>query len=67
MLESLAGVCALAASVAALLLGGNAAGDVLVAVAFAFSAIFELAAQASIRDRFYSLAQHARFVAVSRR
>lgn len=67
MLESLAGVCALAASVAALLLGGNAAGDVLVAVAFAFSAIFELAAQASIRDRFYLLAQHARFVAVSRR
>lgn len=67
MLESLAGVCALAASVAALLLGGNAAGDVLVAVALAFSAIFELAAQASIRDRFYSLAQHARFVAVSRR
>lgn len=67
MLESLAGVCALAASVAALLLGGNAAGDVLVAVALAFSAIFALAAQASIRDRFYSLAQHARFVAVSRR
>lgn len=67
MLESLAGVCALAASVATLLLGGNAAGDVLVAVAFAFSAIFELAAQASIRDRFYLLAQHARFVAVSRR
>ena len=67
MLESLAGVCALAASVAALLLGGNAAGDVLVAVALAFSAIFELAAQASIRDRFYSLSQHARFVAVSRR
>lgn len=67
MLESLAGVCALAASVAALLLGGNAARDVLVAVALAFSAIFELAAQASIRDRFYSLAQHARFVAVSRR
>lgn len=67
MLESLAGVCALAASVAALLLGGNAAGDVLVAAALAFSAIFELAAQASIRDRFYSLAQHARFVAVSRR
>ncbi len=67
VLESLAGVCALAASVAALLLGGNAAGDVLVAVALAFSAIFEFAAQASIRDHFYSLAQHARFVAVSRR
>lgn len=66
VLESLAGVCALAASVAALLLDGNAAGDVLVAVALAFSAIFELAAQASIRDRFYSLAQHARY-AVSRR
>lgn len=66
MLESLAGVCALAASVAALLLGGNAAGDVLVAIAFAFGAIFELAAQASIRNRFYSLAQHARY-AVSRR
>ena len=67
MLESLAGVCALAASAAALLLGGNAAGDVLAAVALAFGAIFELAAQASIRVRFYSLAQHARFVAVSRR
>lgn len=67
ILESLAGVCALAALAAALLLDGNTAGDVLVAVALAFSAIFELAAQASIRDRFYSLAQHARFVAVSRR
>ena len=65
--ESLAGVCALAALAAALLLGGNAAGDVLAAVALAFSAIFELAAQAFIRNRFYSLAQHARFVAVSRR
>ena len=65
--ESLAGVCALAALAAALLLGGNAAGDVLAAVALAFCAIFELAAQASIRNRFYSLAQHARFVAVSRR
>ena len=67
VLESLAGGCALAASAAALLLGGNAAGDVLAAVALAFSVIFELAAQASIRDRFYSLAQHARFVAISRR
>lgn len=65
--ESLAGVCALAALAAALLLGGNAAGDVLAAVALALCAIFELAAQASIRDRFYSLAQHARYVAVSRR
>lgn len=67
ILESLAGVCALAALAAALLLEGNAAGDALAAVALAFCAIFELAAQASIRNRFYSLAQHARYVAVSRR
>ena len=67
ILESLAGVCALAALAAALLLDENAAGDALAAVALAFCAIFELAAQASIRNRFYSLAQHARYVAVSRR
>ena len=67
VLESLAGVCALAALAAALLLGGNAAGDALAAVALALCAIFELVAQASVRNRFYSLAQHARFVAISRR
>lgn len=67
ILDSLAGVCALAALAAALLLGGNAAGDVLAAAALALCAIFELVAQASVRDRFYSLAQHARYVAISRR
>lgn len=67
ILDSLAGVCALIALVAALLLGGNAAGDMLAAVTLVLCAIFELVAQASVRDRFYSLAQHARFVAVSRR
>lgn len=33
----------------------------------ALCALFELVAQAALRNRFYSLAQHARFVAVSRR
>lgn len=65
--DSLAGVCALIALVAALLLGGNAVGDMLAAATLALCAIFELVAQASVRDRFYSLAQHARYVAISRR
>ncbi len=36
-------------------------------IALAFSALSELVAQASLRNRFYSLAQHARFAAVARR
>ena len=47
------------------LLGGLTA--IATSIALAFSALSELVAQASIRNRFYSLAQHARFVAVSRR
>ena len=46
------------------LLGGLTA--IAISIALAFSALFELVAQASIRNRFYSLAQHARY-AVSRR
>lgn len=46
------------------LLGGLTA--IATAIALAFSALSELAAQASVRNRFYSLAQHARY-AVSRR
>lgn len=48
-----------------LLSGGMAASAVLVALALC--ALFELAAQASLRNRFYSLAQHARYAAVPRR
>ncbi len=46
------------------LLGGLTA--IATSIALAFSALSELAAQASLRNRFYSLAQHARY-AVSRR
>lgn len=46
------------------LLGGLTA--IATAIALAFSALSELAAQASVRNRFYSLAQHACY-AVSRR
>ena len=46
------------------LLGGLTA--IATSIALAFSALSELVAQASIRNRFYSLAQHARY-AVSRR
>lgn len=46
------------------LLGGLTA--VATSIALAFSALSELVAQASLRNRFYSLAQHARY-AVSRR
>lgn len=67
ILDSLAAACALAACAMALLLGGDAMGDLLVAVALALCAILELAAQASIRNRFYSLAQRVRFAASPRR
>lgn len=67
ILDSLAGACALAAFAAAFLLGGDAMGDLLAAVALALCAILELAAQASIRNRFYSLAQRVRFAASPRR
>lgn len=46
------------------LLGGLTA--IATSIALAFSALSELVAQASIRNRFYSLAQHARYT-VSRR
>ena len=46
------------------LLGGLTA--IATSIALAFSALSELVAQASIRNRFYSLVQHARY-AVSRR
>ena len=46
------------------LLGGLTA--IATSIALAFSALSELVAQASLRNRFYSLAQHARY-AVSRR
>ena len=67
VLDSLAAACALAACAMALLLGGDAMGDLLAAVALALCAILELAAQASIRNRFYSLAQRVRFAASPRR
>ena len=47
------------------LLGGLTA--IATSIALAFSALSELVAQASIRNRFYSLAQHARFAAAARR
>lgn len=47
------------------LLGGLTA--IATSIALAFSALSELVAQASLRNRFYSLAQHARFAAVARR
>ncbi len=47
------------------LFGGLTA--IATSIALAFSAIHELAAQASLRNRFYSLAQHARFAAIARR
>lgn len=46
------------------LLGGLTA--IATSIALAFSALSELVAQASIRNRFYSLAQHARFAAARR-
>ena len=67
ILDSLAAACALAACAMALLLGGDAMGDLLAAVALALCVILELAAQASIRNRFYSLAQRVRFAASPRR
>ena len=45
------------------LLGGLTA--IATSIALAFSALSELVAQASLRNRFYSLAQHARFAAVA--
>lgn len=47
------------------LLGGLTA--IATSIALAFSALSELVAQASLRNRFYSLAQHARFAAIARR
>lgn len=47
------------------LLGGLTA--IATSIALAFSALSELVAQASLRNRFYSLAQHARFAAAARR
>ena len=67
ILDSLAAACALAACAMALLLGGDAMRDLLAAVALALCVILELAAQASIRNRFYSLAQRVRFAASPRR
>lgn len=67
ILDSLAAACALAACAMALLLGGDAMGDLLASVALALCVILELAAQASIRNRFYSLAQRVRFAASPRR
>lgn len=46
------------------LLGGLTA--IATSIALAFSALSELVAQASLRNRFYSLAQHARFAAARR-
>lgn len=47
------------------LLGGLTA--IATSIALAFSALSELVAQASLRNRFYSLAQHTRFAAIARR
>lgn len=59
-LGAIAGLCALVALAAALFFGeGASAGAVTAALAAA--ALFELAAQAAVRDRFYRLAQHARY------
>ncbi len=60
-LDSAAGLCAFVAFVAAFLLGKGAFGGVAVALALTVAVVLELSAQAAVRNRFYSLAQHARY------
>ena len=62
VLDSAAGLCAFIACVAAFLLGEGAFGSVAVALALTVAVVLELSAQAAVRNRFYSLAQHARYV-----
>lgn len=65
--DSRAATCAIAAFAVAIVLGGDALWDAVVAAGFAAAAIFELAAQASVRNRFYSLAQCGRYAVELRR
>lgn len=64
--NAIAIVFALVALVAGLLSLLDGLTAIAASIALAFSALSELVAQASLRNRFYSLAQHARY-AVSRR
>lgn len=60
-LDSAAGLCAFIACIAAFLLGEGAFGGVAVASVLTIAAVLELSAQVAVRNRFYSLAQHARY------
>ena len=61
VLDSAAGLCAFIACVAAFLLGEGAFGSVAVVLVLTVAVVLELSAQAAVRNRFYSLAQHARY------
>lgn len=65
--DALAGACALVASAVALLFGGGAPWNTIIAAMLFAAAVCELAAQTSIRNRFYSLAQHLRYAVRLRR
>lgn len=60
-LDSASGACALIACIVAALFGHGATGGVAVASVLAAATVLELSAQAAVRNRFYSLAQHARY------
>ena len=61
VLDSAAGLCAFIACVAAFLLEEGVFGSVAVASVLTVVVVLELSAQAAVRNRFYSLAQHARY------
>lgn len=61
VLDSAAGLCVFVACVSAFLLGEGAFSGVAVASVLTVAVVLELSAQAAVRNRFYSLAQHARY------
>lgn len=65
--NAIAIVFALVALVAGLLSLLDGLTAIAASAALVLCVLFELVAQASLRNRFYSLAQHVRFVAVARR
>lgn len=60
-LDSASGACALVACIVAALFGQGAVGGVVVAAVLTAATALELSAQAAVRNRFYALAQHARY------
>ena len=60
-LDSASGACALVACIVAALFGQGAVGGVVVAAVLTAATALELSAQAVVRNRFYTLAQHARY------